>query len=168
VDGHGADLDAHRPSVLPRGSHEVVVLVDHVDRASLQAVRYALSLGATEVRAVHAAVDQARQEQLIRRWMDLRIPVPLDIIECWDRNVARSLEGYVVELTDVRTEVTVVLARRDYAQIRQRILHDRTSRGIAKALGRYEHVDIAVVPYHLGKPVRRPARRRSPAAPAVG
>jgi amino acid transporter len=168
VDGHHSELTERHGSVLPRQSHEVVVLVDHVDRASLRALRYALSLGATEVRAVHAAVDQTRQEELIRRWMELRMPVPLDVIECWDRNVARSLEGYVVELIGGRTEVTVVLARRDYAQIRQRILHDRTSRGISKALGRYEHVDIAVVPYHLGKPGRRTAGRPSPAASTVG
>jgi hypothetical protein len=134
----------------------------------MRALRYGLSLGATQVRAVHAAVDQTRQEELIHRWMELRMPVPLDVIECWDRNVARSLEGYVVELMGDRTEVTVVLARRDYAQFRQRILHDRTSRSIAGALGRYEHVDIAVVPYHLGKPPPRTPSRRSSAAPAVG
>jgi amino acid transporter len=144
--------DGHGRRVIPRLNHRVVVLVGRADRASLQAVRYALLLGATEVRAVHAAVDQHNQDELIRRWMELRLPVELDVVECWDRNVARSLEAYVVELMDPDTEVTVVLARRDYAQLRQRILHDRTSRSIAKALGRYEHVDIAVVPYHLEKP----------------
>jgi amino acid transporter len=149
--------DGHGRHVIPRLNHRVVVLVGRADRASLQAVRYALSLGATEVRAVHAAVDQHNQDELIRRWMELRLPVQLDVIECWDRNVARSLEAYVVELMDPHTEVTVVLARRDYAQLRQRILHDRTSRSIAKALGRYEHVDIAVVPYHLEKPGRKKA-----------
>ena len=48
-----------------------------------------------------------------------------------------------------------MLPRRDYTQLRQRILHDRTSRQIARTLGRYEHVDIAVVPYHIGKPGKR-------------
>jgi amino acid transporter len=144
-----------RLALLPRLSHTAVVLVDKPDRAAMRAIRYALSIGATEVRAVHAAVDQENQEALIERWMTLRLPVPLVVIECWDRNVARSLEQYVVEQMDRQHEVTVVLPRRDYAQLRQRILHDRTSRQIARALGRYEHVDIAVVPYHVGKPDRR-------------
>jgi hypothetical protein len=48
-----------------------------------------------------------------------------------------------------RYEVTAVLARRDYPHALQRLLHDRTSRKIARALGRYEHVDLAVVPYYL-------------------
>jgi hypothetical protein len=144
-----------RIAILPRSSHLAVVLVDKPDRAAMRAVRYAISIGATEVRAVHAAVDQENQETLIERWMTLRLPVLLVVIECWDRNVARSLERYVVEQMDDQHEVTVVLPRRDYAQLRQRILHDRTSRQIARALGRYEHVDIAVVPYHIGAPGER-------------
>jgi amino acid transporter len=147
----------HRLRVLPRPSHRAVVLVDKLDRASLRAVRYALSLAPTEVRAVHAAVDQENQEQLMRRWMQLGVPVELDVIECWDRNVARSLERYVVELMGRHSEVTVVMPRRDDARLSHRLLHDRTSRKIARALGRYEHVDLAVVPYYFGK-------QRSPSA----
>jgi len=107
--------------------------------------------------AVHAAVDQTNQETLIRRWMDLRVPVQLDVIECWDRDVARALERYVAELVGRRREVTVVMARRDHAQLRGRLLHDRTSRRILTALNPYEHVDVAVVPYFFEKP--RPTRR---------
>jgi amino acid transporter len=134
-----------------RTVHQAVVLVDRADRAALGALRYALSLGADEVVAVHAAVDPETQDELIERWMDLRIPVELDLVECWDRDVARSVERYVVDLMDRTTEVTVVLPRRDFPRLTERLLHDRTSRGIARALGRYEHVDIAVVPYHFGE-----------------
>jgi hypothetical protein len=135
---------------LPRANHRVVVLVDDVDRASLRAVRYALSLGAEDVVAVHAAVDPDAQEALIDRWMELRVPVALDLVECWDRDVARTVERYVAELMGPHTEVTVVLPRRDFPHLRQRVLHDRTSRGIARALGRYDHVDVAVVPSFIG------------------
>jgi amino acid transporter len=149
-----------RLRVLPRPSHRAVVLVDKLDRASLRAVRYALSLAPTEVRAVHAAVDQENQELLMQRWMELGVPVELDVIECWDRNVARSPERYVVELMGRHSEVTVVLPRRDDARLSHRLLHDRTSRKIARALGRYEHVDLAVVPYYFGKQRSRGAGGR--------
>jgi hypothetical protein len=142
---------AHFLRISPRPRHRVIVPVDRLDRALLRAIRYALSLDATEVRAVHAAVDQDGQERLIRRWMELGVPIELDVIECWDRNVARSLEGYVVEHMRGRAEITIVLPRRDVDQIRYRWLHDRTSRAIGKALGRYEHVDISVVPYRMGR-----------------
>ena len=147
--------------LFPRPIHRVVVLVDRPDRAAMQAVRYALALGVDEVVAVHAAVDPDEQEQLISSWMDLRVPIALDLVECWDRDVARSVERYVVDLMAPDTEVTVVLPRRDFARFTQRLLHDRTSRGIARALGRYEHVDVAVVPYFF-------ARHRTPTAPPSG
>ncbi len=140
-----------RLRVVPRPNHRVVLPVDKPDLAVLRAARYALSLGATEVRAVHAAVDAENQEQLISRWMALGLPIELDVIECWDRNVARAVEKYVVEQMGKDSEVTVVMPLRDYARLRQRILHDRTSRRIAKALARYEHVDLAAVPYYFGK-----------------
>jgi amino acid transporter len=163
VRDHPHQDGAGRTRLFPRASHRVIVLVDRPDRAAMQAVSYALELGATEVAAVHAAVDPELQDQLISRWMDLRVPVPLDLVECWDRDVARSVERYVVDLMGPRTEVTVVVPRRDYARASQRLLHDRTSRSIAKALGRYEHVDIAVVPYFLSRnPPDRPAPDDAP------
>jgi amino acid transporter len=133
----------------PRASHDVVVLIDRPDRAVLRAVRYALSMGARQVRAVHAAVDPDVQGVLIERWMSLGIPVDLDLVECWDRDVARSLERYVVGMMEPGVEVTVILPRRDYSSARQRLLHDRTSRRITRALNRYGHVDVGIVPYFL-------------------
>jgi amino acid transporter len=157
-----------RLRLTPRFAHEVVVLVDRADRATFRAIRYALSLGADDVWAVHAAVDQDTQETLIRRWMELGVPVQLDVIECWDRNVTRTLERYVAELVGRGREITVVMPRRDHAQLRGRILHDRTSRRILNALGRYEHVDIAVVPYFFAKQ-RPPAPHADvPSGQAVG
>ncbi len=163
-----------RLRALPRPQHEVLVLVDRADRATLRAVRYARSLGASDVRALHAALDEGHQEWLIAEWMRLQIPIPLDIVECWDRDVARSIERSVVELMGKSREITVVMPRRDYPTLRQRILHDRTSRRIAQALGRYEHVDLAVVPYEVDGHPRRggsPQERRGSdrtAAPVQG
>jgi amino acid transporter len=158
---HGVEhaADGHRTVRLaPREAHRVIVLVDRPDRAALRAVRYALSLHATEVRAVHAAVEPAVEDELIERWMELRFPIELDLVECWDRDVARALERYVVDRMRPGSEVTVVLPRRDYATLRQRLLHDRTSRRISRVLGGHEHVDIAVVPYFLAEPRPRPRR----------
>jgi len=158
---HGGDEGGQR-ALLPRAAHRAVVLVDRPDRAALQAVRYTLSLGAEEVVGVHAAVDPEVQDELISRWMELRMPIALELVECWDRDVARSVERYVVDLMGPRTEVTVVLPRRDFARVTQRLLHDRTSRSIARTLGRYEHVDVAVVPYFFGPEQPLPPSEESP------
>jgi YD repeat-containing protein len=162
---HPLTYDEHGKPIVrlaPRGRHTAIVLVDKLDSAVLRAVRYPLTLGATEVWAVHAAVDPDRAGALVRKWMDARMPVPLDVIECWDRNVTRALEEYVLSRSDPGTEVTVVMARRDFPKLRQRLLHDRTSTKIMRTLGRYPHVDIARVPYYFAP---RPAAE--PAVPAV-
>jgi hypothetical protein len=69
----------------------------------------------------------------------------------------------VVDLMGPQTEVSVVMPRRDFALVRQRLLHDRTSRSIARVLARYEHVDVAVVPYYFGDI----GRSSKPEAPPV-
>ncbi|MBI3648139.1 MAG: APC family permease [Actinobacteria bacterium] len=154
-----------RPQVrfLPRGQHEVVIPVDKIDRAFLRAVRYALTLGATEVRAVHAGVDPHRAEELVATWMGSGLPIPLDVVQCWDRDVPRAVERFTLELSRPGVEVTVVLPRRDYPKLRQRLLHDRTSRAISRNLGRYPHVDVAAVPYYVD-----PVPERPPVAVAAG
>jgi amino acid transporter len=162
----GGHPPASGARVSPRRTHRAVVLVDRADRATMRAVRYAMSLGADEVTAVHAAVDEVMHQRLIERWMELRVPIALDVIECWDRNVPRALEQYIVGRTSRRHEITIVMPRREYATLRQRVLHDRTSRRIARALGRYQHVDIAVVPYHFRQP-RRPNPARTASSPGT-
>jgi amino acid transporter len=133
-----------------RDQHDVIVLVDKLDQATLRAVRYALTLGATEVRAVHAALDPDRAMKLVEGWMQYAMPIPLDVVECWDRNVPRVVESYALGVASKGAEVTVVMPRRDFPHLRQRLLHDRTSRHIMKALGRYPYLDVATVPFYFG------------------
>jgi hypothetical protein len=143
-----------------RGLHEVIILVDKLDRAALQAIEYGMDLGATSMRAVHAAADPDRAARLIERWSELSAPVPLDVIECFDRDISRALERYVVAIAKETTEVTAVMPRRYYPKFRQRLLHDKTSRRIQRALGRYAHVDVADVPYYVR--TRRDAPHHAP------
>ena len=53
-------------------------------------------------------------------------------------------------LADGRTEVTVVLPRREYRRFWHRLLHDRTGEEIARGVSRFQHANVTFVPYHLG------------------
>jgi hypothetical protein len=166
---HPLSHDEHGNPVVkltPRGMHTSVVLVDKLDRAVMRAVAYALTLGATEVRAVHAAVDPDRAMRLAELWMASGVPVALDVVECWDRNVPRTLEDEVLALGERGAEVTVVMPRRDFPRLRQRMLHDRTSRRIIRRLGHHPHVDVAAVPYYFAPRSKR--ARPVSAAASVG
>ena len=167
---HGANQLAKSPDghatvrLSPRGTHTAVVLVDKLDRATLRAIRYARTLGANDVFAIHAALDPANAAVLADVWMSQHLPIPLVLVECWDRNVGRALEQDILRMSKDGTEVTVVMARRDFPKLRQRLLHDRTSRRISKTLGRYPHIDVAIVPYYIAP---RPHQAEMVDAPGV-
>jgi hypothetical protein len=87
--------------------------------------------------------------------------IPLDVEECFDRNIGRTVREYVDRLKSPDAEITVILPRREYPRLRQRLLHDRTSRTIARALLDEPHVDVVAVPYHLhGRASSRSEQRR--------
>jgi amino acid transporter len=136
--------------ILPR--HVVLVLVDQLDLAAARAIQYARSLTPEELRAVHFAIDPARATELRHQWTELGLArVPLDVIDCPDRRLARC----VVELTASLgakgdTEVTVLIPRVEHTRSWHKLLHDRTSNAIARPLADVPHVNVTFVPYHLG------------------
>ena len=142
----------HQIQLSPRRRHVALILVEDLDRAVLKASRYARGIQALEVRAVHAASDPDRAKMLIDQWIAFGYlaGIPLDVEECNDRNIERSLRRYVSRFQDEATEVTLILPRRHFPKRRHLLLHDRTSRRIASAFAEEPHVDVVVVPYRLG------------------
>jgi len=151
--GRGHRLREGHLDLWPRGRHVVLILVDRLDRSVLKAIRYARAVDATDVRALHAAVDVDRARELLDRWAvaGLALGVPLEVAECADRNIPRTVAETVARVGGPDTEVTVVLPRRDYPHWTQRLLHDHTSRAISRALADQAHVDVVAVPYRVGQ-----------------
>jgi amino acid transporter len=151
VRAHGS-AHHHGTQLSPRRRHVALILVEDLDRAVLKASRYARGIDAMEIRAVHAASDPALSTRLIDRWIAFGYlaGIPLDVEECFDRNIERSLRRYVARFQDAATEVTLILPRRHFPKRRHFLLHDRTSRRIARAFAEEPHVDVVVVPFQLG------------------
>jgi amino acid transporter len=156
--GAGHHVFDGRVQVLPRQRHVAIVLVEDLDRAVLKAARYARGIDAAVVRAVHAANDPEHAGTLIDQWMSLGYltGIPLDVEECFDRNIERSLRAYVAQFQRPDTEITLILPRRHFHRRRHLLLHDRTSRHIARAFAHQAHVDVVIVPFHIGDPQRAP------------
>jgi amino acid transporter len=149
--GRGHPVSGGRLRVSPRSRHVVIILVDRLDRSVLKAVRYARTIEASEIRALHAGIDPGNETPLIEQWGSVGnvLRIPLDVEECFDRNIGRTVAAYVGRLQAPDTEITVVLPRREYPRLTQRLLHDRTSRTISRALADQPHVDVLFVPYRL-------------------
>lgn len=145
--------DQHEAPHYPR--HVVLVLIDRLDLAVLRALRYAGSLRPTDIRAVHLMLDNAVADELQRDWIerDLGDRFPLEIVECPDRRLIRSAgELALGTVIQDRAEVTVLLPRRTFNRVSNRLLHDRTADRIAEAVGRIPHVAATIVPFDTTLP----------------
>ncbi|MCU1354532.1 MAG: nucleic acid binding OB-fold tRNA/helicase-type [Acidimicrobiales bacterium] len=133
--------------------HSVLVLVERLDQSAARAIQYARTLMPDEVRAVHVAVDPDRAEQIGLEWERLDLTsVPLDIVHCPDRRLERAvLDAVADDLAGGRTEVSVLIPRREYKRFWHRLLHDRTADQIAAAVSKLPHANVTFVPYHLGE-----------------
>ena len=125
-------------------------MVDRLDLAVVRALRYAGSLRPTDLRAVHISLDNDRADELQRDWIErgLGERVPLEIVECPDRRLIRAVaETALGAVVGERAEVTVLLPRRTFQRVSQRILHDRTADRIAAAMAKIPHVSATIVPF---------------------
>jgi amino acid transporter len=164
--GVGHHLADGHVQIAPRRRHVALILVERLDQAVLKASRYARGIDAGVIRAVHAASDPDRARQLVDQWIAFGYlaGIPLDVEECHDRNIERSLRRYVAQLEGPETEITLILPRRHFGKRLHLLLHDRTSRRIARAFAQEAHVDVVVVPFRVGRPASKPA----PALAATG
>ena len=133
--------------------HVVLVFVDSLDLSAARAIQYARTLMPDELRAVHFDLDPVRTEDLAVAWRRLGLSrLPLDLLECPDRRLARSALDVVAEaVADGETEVTVLLPRRDYRRFWHRLLHDRTADTMAAVISDLPHANVTIVPFHLGR-----------------
>jgi amino acid transporter len=145
--GDGAAERAIEAKPLPR--HVALILVDHLDLATARVIQYARTMSVDELRAVHFVIDSARAQALADRWVRLGLSrLPLELIECPDRRVARAAVELAAEMaSDGQTEVTVLMPRRSYAFGLGRILHDTVGESIAAAISRLDHVNATIVPF---------------------
>ena len=148
--------------------HMVVVLVDRMDLATARAIQYARTLSPDHLRAVHFAVDPLEAAALEHDWGRLGLSrLPLDIIDCPDRRLARAALELAAQVTrDGDTELTMLLPRRGFAAGWRRLLHDRSADRIAAAVGHLPHVNATIVPFQLsGGWRRRTGAPRTPDTP---
>ena len=133
-------------------AHQVViVLVDSIDLATLRALDYARSFKAAKLRVIHFVLDAQHAEEMQAKWAETSATgSSLEIIDCPDRRLIRSVMGLALEeAADPRAQVSVLLPRRVYSPLLGRILHDHTADKIADALSSVPRVAATIVPYNV-------------------
>jgi amino acid transporter len=151
----------------------VVVLVDRVDLPTAGGLQLARSVAAGgRIRAVHFSIDDERTDRLTRAWTKLGLgAVPLEVIECPDRRLVRSVTEMAADLAaDGHTEVLLILPRRATRGVVNRLLHDQTADRIVSAVTGIRNVSATIAPFDIGRilethPVR--GSREEPSRPTA-
>jgi amino acid transporter len=134
--------------------HDVTVLVDNFDLATIGAIRYARSLNPRNLVAVHFVIDDRKAENLSKQWAknEACSDVPLELIDCPDRRLPNAAVDYAIRTTtDSSVELTLLLPRRSYSKVLGWLLHDQTAEDIARPISQLERVVATIVPFDVEK-----------------
>jgi amino acid transporter len=167
------EVKQHQARATSIARHDVTVLVDNVDLATVGAIRYARSLKPRNLSAVHFVIDDRRAEQIQKAWAesDALDDVTLELIDCPDRRLANAALDYSIRMTEKPdVELTLLLPRRAYSGFLGRLLHDQTAEDIAAPISQLPRVVATIVPFDVeriasGKTSFLPAAPVTPAAP---
>lgn len=132
--------------------HDVTVLVDSVDIATVGAVRYARSLNPHTLSAVHFVIDDRRADDITKAWAETPAlsDVSLELIDCPDRRLTNAALDYSIRATaDGNHELTLLLPRRSYSRILGKILHDQTAEQIAAPISQLPRVVATIIPFDV-------------------
>ena len=134
--------------------HDVAVLIDSVDIATIGAVRYARSLKPRHLTAVHFVIDDLRAEKIKTVWAETNAldGIALELIDCPDRRLPNAAIEYSIRATQSDdVELTLLLPRRSYSQLLGRLLHDQTAEDIARAISQLPRVVATIIPFDVEK-----------------
>jgi hypothetical protein len=134
--------------------HDVTVLVDNVDLATVGAIRYARSLKPRKLSAVHFVIDDRRAAEIQEAWAnsDALDDVTLELIDCPDQRLPNAALEYAMRMTEKQdVELTLLLPRRAYSGFLGRLLHDQTAEKIAAPISQLQRVVATIVPFDVNR-----------------
>ena len=147
-------VQEHQDRATSIARHDVTVLVDNVDIATIGAIRYARSLKPRSIAAVHFVIDDRHAEDIAKAWANTPAvdDIALELIDCPDRRLPNAAVDYALRMTDnPDTELTLLFPRRSYSRLFGRLLHDQTAEEIAAPISQLPRVVATIVPFDVNK-----------------
>ncbi len=147
-----AELTLHgwRPEVVPH--HTVIVPIGGIQRAVVQALRYARTLS-PDVRAVYVDIDPATTEAIRQQWIEWGQGVQLVVLESPYRSLMEPLLEYIEQVQKMSPNgyVTVILPEFVPRRMWHHLLHNQHALLIKGALLFKPNVIVTSVPFHIGR-----------------
>jgi len=142
----------------PFTHHTVLVPIGGLQRAVVQALRYARTLS-LDVRAVYVNIDPGATEAIQQQWGEWGQDVELIVLESPYRSLMEPLLEYIEQVQAQRPDgyVTVILPEFVPKRIWHHLLHNQHALLIKGALLFKPNVIVTSVPFHLGRQSEVPA-----------
>ena len=139
----------------PVQHHTVLVPIGGIQRAVVQALRYAHTLS-NDVRAVYVDIDPATTQGLRQQWNEWGQSVGLVVLDSPYRSLMEPLLEYIeeVQAENPNGYVTVILPEFVPRRIWHHLLHNQHALLIKGALLFRPNIIVTSVPFHLGQPSR--------------
>ncbi len=136
--------------VLPSRNH-AIVLVSKLHLPTLRALAYARATRPDVLEAVTVSVDDAETRELVHKWEDTDISVPLKVIASPYREVTRPVLEYVkrVSKESPRTVVTVFIPEYVVGHWWEQVLHNQSALRLKGRLLFMPGVMVTSVPWQL-------------------
>jgi amino acid transporter len=131
--------------------HTVIVPISGIHRGVISALRYARSIGGTNVTAVYVDPGDEAAVKLRERWDRLGLEIDLVILPSPYRELTRPLLRYIYRIEKQQKDdwVTVLLPEFVPAKWWQHLLHNQSSLLLKGALLFRKGIIVTNVPYHL-------------------
>ncbi len=153
------DTTALNASATPYGESEetpsqvsnlVIVPVPHIDRVSVRALAYAVSLR-QPVLALHVSPTEEESKRFREYWDAWGNHVPLELVQSPYRAVIPPVVAYIESLHEQQPELTLTVIVPDLAVRHwwQRPLHDDDAARLRLALAPLSKVVVTSVPFHI-------------------
>jgi len=141
--------------VLPSRNH-AVVLVSKLHLPTLRALAYARATRPDVLEAITVSVDDGETKQLVHRWQESDISVPLKVVASPYREITRPVLDYVKRITkdSPRTVVTVFIPEYVVGHWWEGILHNQSALRLKGRLLFEPNVMVTSVPWQLNSSER--------------
>jgi hypothetical protein len=146
-------------AVLPSRNH-AIVLISRLHKPTLRALAYARATRPAVLEAITVNVDDADTRRLVREWSQLKLPVPLKVVESPYREITRPVLEYVkrIRTNNPRDVVTVFIPEYVVGHWWEQILHNQSALRLKGRLLFQPGVMVTSVPWQLASSERAKQR----------
>jgi amino acid transporter len=141
--------------MLPSRNH-AIVLVSKLHLPTMRALAYARATRPDALEAITVSVDDAETRELVHKWEDSDISVPLKVIASPYREITRPVLEYVrrVSKESPRTVVTVFIPEYVVGHWWEQVLHNQSALRLKGRLLFMPNVMVTSVPWQLSSSER--------------